>query len=122
MPLAMFYLQIQALTLLHRWVVRTFMAIRTPARQERTSTVMVPGVRRDPAVLYRDQTHTLVSAVAPTSIKFLELVVGAEVSPASQPTFNAFPTNVAAAEGDGGGYAVLGWADGDLSTVDRFPA
>ena len=110
---------------------------------------MVPGVRRDPAVLYRsqyilkslnpsflqslissllkslkssiyrDQTHTLVSAVAPTSIKFLELVVGASASPAFQPTFNAFPTNVAAAEGDGGGYAVLGWADGDLSTVDR---
>jgi len=110
---------LQALTLLHRWVVRTFMAIRTPARQERTSTVMVPGVRRDPAVLYRDQTHTLVSAVAPTSIKFLELVVGASASPAFQPTFNAFPTNVAAAEGDGGGYAVQGWADGDLSSVDR---
>ena len=62
--------------------------------------MMVPGVKRDPAVLYRDQTHTLVSAVAPTSIKFLELVVGAAASPAFQPTFNAFPTNVAAAEGD----------------------
>ena len=58
--------------------------------------------------------------MAPTSIKFLELVVGASASPAFQPTFNAFPTNVAAAEGDGGGYAVLGWADGDLSTVDRY--
>jgi len=110
---------LQALTLLHRWVVRTFMAIRTPARQERTSTVMVPGVKRDPAVLYRDQTHTLVSAVAPTSIKFLELVVAASVSPASQPTYKAFPTNVAAVEGDGGGYAVQGWDEGDLSTVDR---
>ena len=32
----------------------------------------------------------------------------------------AFPTNVAAVEGDGGGYAVLGWDEGDLSTVDRF--
>ena len=32
----------------------------------------------------------------------------------------AFPTNVAAAEGDGGGYAVQGWDEGDLSTVDRF--
>ena len=82
----------------------------------------------------RDQPHALVSAVAPTSIKFLELVVAASVSPASQPTykvpcqshftimqmFQAFPTNVAAVEGDGGGYAVLGWDEGDLSTVDRF--
>ena len=88
----------------------------------------------------RDQTHTLVSAVAPTSIKFLELVVAASVSPASQPTYKvptalifdksshfimmqmsqAFPTNVAAAEGDGGGYAVQGWDEEDLSTVDRF--
>ena len=57
--------------------------------------------------------------MAPTSIKFLELVVGAAASPAFQPTFNAFPTNVAVVEGDGGGYAVQGWDEGDLSGVDR---
>ena len=62
------FLPIQALTLLHRWVVRTFMAIRTPARQERTSTVMVPGVRRDPAVLYRSQY--ILKSRNPSILKF----------------------------------------------------
>ena len=66
-----------------------------------------------------DHQDGLAPSILSRGVSDRELVVGAEVSPASQPTFNAFPTNVAAAEGDGGGYAVLGWADGDLSTVDR---
>ena len=82
---------LQALVLLHRWVVRTFMVIRTPVRTERTSNMMVPGVKRDPAIIYRDQTHTLVSAVAPTSIKFLQSVLDCEVSPVNVPSYRSFP-------------------------------
>jgi len=108
---------LQALTLLHRWVVRTFMTIRTPAKQERSSTVMVPGVKRDPAILYRDQTHTLVSAVAPTSIKFLEMVVTSSTSPTSQPGSCAFPTSGLGVEEVG--YSVQAWGEGTLTPVDR---
>ena len=82
---------LHALTLLHRWVIRTFMTIRTPIRTERTSNMMVPGVKRDPAIIYRDQTQTLVSAVAPTSIKFLESVLETEVTPISFPSQKSFP-------------------------------
>ena len=52
---------------------------------------MVPGVKRDPAIIYRDQTQTLVSAVAPTSIKFLESVLETEVTPISFPSQKSFP-------------------------------
>merc|ERR1712155_436766 len=79
---------LQSLTLLHRWVVRTFMMIKTPVRMERTSNMMVPGVKRDPAVIYRDQTYTLVSAVAPTSIKFLTAVL--DQAPAPAPSHKSF--------------------------------
>ena len=67
------------------------MTIRTPIRTERTSNMMVPGVKRDPAIIYRDQTQTLVSAVAPTSIKFLESVLETEVTPISFPSQKSFP-------------------------------
>ena len=82
---------LHALTLLHRWVVRTYMAIRTPVRAERTSNVMVPGVRRDPAIIYRDQTAVAVSAVAPTSIKLLQSVLDTLSAPAMVPSYTSFP-------------------------------
>ena len=82
---------LHALTLLHRWVVRTYMAIRTPVRAERTSNVMVPGVKRDPAIIYRDQTAVAVSAVAPTSIKLLQSVLDSLSAPASVPSSSSFP-------------------------------
>eukprot|EP00092_Neocalanus_flemingeri_P017763 GFUD01019220.1.p1 GENE.GFUD01019220.1~~GFUD01019220.1.p1 ORF type:complete len:1019 (+),score=355.36 GFUD01019220.1:70-3057(+) len=107
---------LQALTLLHRWVVRTFMVIRTPMRTERTSTVMVPGVRRDPAVMYRDQTHTLVSAVAPTSIKFLQAVLDSEASPTSVPSHSSFPATVAVLST--GSYSVPSWDTSTLMPCD----
>jgi len=107
---------LQALTLLHRWVVRTFMVIRTPMRTERTSTVMVPGVRRDPAVIYRDQTHTLVSAVAPTSIKFLQAVLDSEASPSSVPSHRSFPATVAMLST--GSYSVPSWDTATLMPCD----
>ena len=82
---------LHALTLLHRWVVRTFMVIRTPVRAERTSNVMVPGVKRDPAIIYRDQTALLVSAVAQTSIKLLQSVLDSQSAPAQVPSYSSFP-------------------------------
>jgi len=108
---------LQSLTLLHRWVVRTFMVIRTPMRTERTSTVMVPGVRRDPAVIYRDQTHTLVSAVAPTSIKFLQAVLDNEASPSSVPSHRSFPATVAMLAN--GSYSVSSWDTSMLMPCDQ---
>jgi len=99
---------LHALTLLHRWVIRTFMTIRTPIRTERTSNMMVPGVKRDPAIIYRDQTQTLVSAVAPTSIKFLESVLETEVTPISFPSQKSFPPG-----------AVSGWDVTTLQPCDR---
>ena len=48
--------------------------IRTPHRLERTSTVMVPGVKRDPALIFRDQTTNLVMNLVPTSLRFLHQV------------------------------------------------
>jgi len=39
--------------LFDRWILRTYMDCRTPQRIERTSNVMVPGVRRDPAIIHR---------------------------------------------------------------------
>jgi len=107
---------LQALTLLHRWVVRTFMVIRTPMKTERTSTVMVPGVWRDPAVIYRDQTHTFVSAVAPTSIKFLQAVLDSEASPSSVPSHRSFPSTVAMLST--GSYSVPSWDTSTLMTCD----
>jgi len=103
---------LQALTLLHRWVVRTFMVIRTPVKTERSSTVMVPGVWRDPAVIYRDQTQTFVSAVAPTSIKFLQAVLDSEASPISVPSHKSFPSTVSMLSS--GSYSVISW---DISTL-----
>ena len=82
---------LHALTLLHRWVVRTFMVIRTPVRAERTSNVMVPGVKRDPAIIYRDQTALLVSAVAQTSIKLLQSVLDSQAAPAQVPSYSSLP-------------------------------
>ena len=82
---------LHALTLLHRWVVRTFMVIRTPVRAERSSNVMVPGVKRDPAIIYRDQTALLVSAVAQTSIKLLQSVLDSQAAPAQVPSYSSFP-------------------------------
>ena len=110
--LYLWLLQKQDLTLLQQWVVCTNMAIRTPVRQDHTFKVMVSGRRRDPAVLSRDQTHTLVSPGAPTSIKLLEVDVGASLL-----AFNAFPTNVAAAEGYGGSLQCL---DGLIGTFQRL--
>ena len=107
---------LHSLVLLHRWVVRTFMLIRTPLRTERCSTVMVPGVRRDPAVIYRDQTHTLVSAVAPTSIKFLQAVLEAEAGPAAVPSHNSFPVSVAALQP--GCLALSAWQQDSLLPAD----
>ena len=107
---------LQALTLLHRWVVRTFMVIRTPVKTERTSTVMVPGVWRDPAVIYRDQTHTFVSAVAPTSIKFLQAVLDSEASPTSVPSHRSFPSSVSALSN--GSYSVSSWDTSTLISCD----
>ena len=103
---------LQSLTLLHRWVVRTFMMIKTPVRMERTSNMMVPGVKRAPAVIYRDQTYTLVSAVAPTSIKFLTAVLDQAAAPASVPSHKSF-------RAESGSGAAAGWDEATLQPCDR---
>jgi len=98
---------LHSLILLHRWVIRTFMAIKTPQRTERTSNVMVPGVKRDPALMFRDQTNTLVFAVVQTSIKLLSTVLSGSLSPASLPSYHSFPCPLAPSTS--AGYVVSSW-------------
>jgi len=83
---------LHSLILFHRWIVRTYIKCRTPQRLERTSTVMVPGVKRDPALIFRDQTNNLVVSLAETSLKFLQSTLESGIAPCALPSPASFST------------------------------
>jgi len=105
---------LHAISLFHRWVVRAFMASRTPARAERSPVMSVPGLLRDPALVYRDQTNSLISAVAPTSIKFLQKVLDSGVTPDKIPSQTSFSL--------GTNLAVPSWVNLNVGNANTFTA
>merc|ERR1719341_171827 len=53
---------------------------------------MVPGVKRDPALIFRDQTNNLVVSLAETSIKFLQSTLESGIAPCALPSPASFST------------------------------
>jgi len=81
---------LHSLIMFHRWVLRSYMQCRTPQRIDRASNVMVPGVKRDPALIYRDQTNNFVMAMYPTSVRFLQQVLSSGIGPTTVPSTRTF--------------------------------
>jgi len=102
---------LHSLVLFHRWIVRTYIKCRTPHRLERTSVVMVPGVKRDPALIFRDQTTTVVMNLVPTSLRFLHQVLEADIAPANLPSHSSFSGQL---------YSVPSWENTKACEADLF--
>jgi len=81
---------IHSLILFHRWLIRYYMQCRTPQRVERTSNVMVPGVKKEPALIYRDQTSNFVMSMFPSSVRFLNQVLEGRHAPSEIPSPKSF--------------------------------